>query len=75
MENARVQGERMGRGLAELAQRHPVIGDIRGRGLFYGIELVKNRETRAPLVPFGATPAQAAPMNAVTSAAWERGLF
>ncbi|MBW2348702.1 MAG: aminotransferase class III-fold pyridoxal phosphate-dependent enzyme [Deltaproteobacteria bacterium] len=50
--------ERMGRYLLEkaheLQERHPCIGDVRGLGLFVGLELVKNRRTRAPIIPVGA---------------------
>ena len=38
------------RAARELQEKHPSIGDVRGLGCFWGIELVKNRETREPLV-------------------------
>jgi len=38
----------------ELKEKHPCIGDVRGLGLFVGLELVKNRRTREPLMPVGA---------------------
>src|SRR5713101_72907 len=44
--NARVQGERLRAGLERLAKKHGVIGDIRGKGLFQGIEFVKNPATK-----------------------------
>merc|ERR1712113_884988 len=34
--------------LKKLAEKHEIIGDIRGRGMFIGIDLVKDRETREP---------------------------
>jgi 4-aminobutyrate aminotransferase-like enzyme len=47
-EHARVTGERLMAGLRQLAERHEAIGDVRGLGLFVGIELVRDRETREP---------------------------
>ncbi|MHB1557777.1 MAG: aminotransferase family protein [Isosphaeraceae bacterium] len=44
--NARAQGERLRRRLDELAVKYPVIGDVRGRGLFHAIEFVRDRATR-----------------------------
>jgi 4-aminobutyrate aminotransferase-like enzyme len=47
-ENARDVGARLLGGLRELADRHLPIGDVRGMGLFIGIEIVSDRETREP---------------------------
>jgi 4-aminobutyrate aminotransferase-like enzyme len=41
-----MQGERLRAGLVSLAEKHRVIGDIRGKGLFQGIEFVRDRATR-----------------------------
>ncbi len=50
--------EKMGRYLLdrsiELKDKHPCIGDVRGLGLFVGLELVINRKTREPIVPISA---------------------
>ncbi len=49
LSNTTAMGERLIRNLKELQQRHAVIGDVRGLGLFCGAELVQDRETREPV--------------------------
>ncbi|MDQ4078088.1 MAG: aminotransferase class III-fold pyridoxal phosphate-dependent enzyme, partial [Chloroflexota bacterium] len=49
IDNAARMGEVMERELAQLQVQHPSVGEYRGIGLFYVIDLVKNRETREPL--------------------------
>jgi 4-aminobutyrate aminotransferase-like enzyme len=51
-ERLQAHAERVGahllEGLRQLAERSPIVGDVRGSGLFVGVELVRNRETLAP---------------------------
>jgi len=48
MNRAHVLGERFKKGLNSLMQEHDLIGDVRGRGLFLGVEMVTNRSTLEP---------------------------
>jgi taurine--2-oxoglutarate transaminase len=75
VEHAAAIGEVLGDGLAGLADKHESIGEVRGLGLFYGVELVKDRETREPLVPFNASGDAVAPMAKIVRAALESGLY
>ena len=61
--------------LQAMAERHPSVGEVRGLGLFWAIELVSDAATRAPLVPFNASGADAAPMAAVAAACKRAGLW
>jgi taurine---2-oxoglutarate transaminase len=72
VENAAAQGEYLSGELPRLQERHPSIGDVRGLGLFWGLELVKDRGTRELLSPFNAT---SEPIQRLTKAAMERGLY
>jgi taurine---2-oxoglutarate transaminase len=61
--------------LPRLAGKHPSIGEVRGKGLFWGIELVRDRESREPLVPFNATGEALAPIGKLMKAALDKGLY
>ena len=56
IEHARHLGEFvLAPALEELASRHPIIGDVRGRGVFFALELVVDRATKEPLAPYGSS--------------------
>lgn len=52
---ARIGEEVIGPRLQKLKQAHPSVGDVRGMGVFWAIELVADRDTREPLAPYGQT--------------------
>ncbi len=56
LDNVNKVGKVLGEILEELKEKHPCIGDVRYIGLFSSIELVKDRETKEPLVPYGKDP-------------------
>ncbi|CAN2202449.1 GabT 4-aminobutyrate aminotransferase and related aminotransferases [Candidatus Nanopelagicaceae bacterium] len=73
VENAATLGEKVIKPLLEeLMAKHKVIGEIRGQGVFWALDLVTDRATRAPLAPYGASsPA----MNELVAACKKLGLF
>jgi taurine--2-oxoglutarate transaminase len=76
IEHARMLGnEVFGPDLQSLKARHPSVGDVRGLGVFWAVELVKNRETREMLVPYNASGEAAKPMNDVVAACKAKGLW
>ena len=69
---ARIGADVLGPGLRELAARHRSVGEVRGLGVFWAIELVADQQTREPLAPYGgSSPA----MNAVIAACKSGGLL
>jgi taurine---2-oxoglutarate transaminase len=73
VENAARLGEEVfGPTLAKLAEAHPSVGEVRGLGAFWALELVKDPATREPLAPYGGTSAA---MNETVAAAKAEGLL
>ncbi|MFE2045105.1 aspartate aminotransferase family protein [Streptomyces sp. NPDC059477] len=76
VENAARLGESVvGPALRELAERHACVGEVRGLGMFWALDLVKDKETREPLVPYNAAGEANAPMAAFTAAAKAGGIW
>jgi taurine--2-oxoglutarate transaminase len=76
VENAdRLGREVLGPGLREIAERHPIVGEVRGVGAFWALELVRDRATKEPLVPYNATGPANAPIAALAKACLTRGLL
>lgn len=61
--------------LKAMQARHASVGDVRGVGAFWAIELVRDRATREPLVSFNASGAADAPMVELAAACKRRGLW
>jgi len=69
---AKIGADVLGPGLRELAERHPVIGEVRGTAVFWALDLVSDRATREPLAPYGgSSPA----MTALVAECKARGLM
>ena len=73
IENARRIGDEVLRpGLEAMATAHPIIGDVRGLGVFFALDLVTDRATKEPLAPYGGTsPA----MSEIVAEARREGLL
>lgn len=72
IEKSRILGDRMINSLKDMQKKHPCIGDVRGKGLFATIELVKDRKTKEPMAPFnGGSPA----ISKIVSEAKNRGIM
>ena len=69
---ARLGEDVLGPGLRALAEKHEWIGEVRGTGAFWAIELVSDRATREPLAPYGGCSPE---MAAILGACQERGML
>jgi taurine---2-oxoglutarate transaminase len=71
---ARLGADILGPALMSLAEKHPSVGDVRGIGGLWTIELVRDRDTKEPIVQWGATGDANAPIAAFSGACFDRGL-
>ncbi|MER5869632.1 aspartate aminotransferase family protein [Streptomyces sp. NPDC002044] len=74
-QSARTGAELLGPGLRALAERHSSVGEVRGLGTFWALELVRDKETREPLVPYNAAGADNAPMAEFAAACKKGGIW
>jgi taurine--2-oxoglutarate transaminase len=73
VENAAFIGDEvLAPGLDLLVERHPSVGEVRGLGVFWAVELVKDKTTREPIAPYGGTSAA---MTELMTACKARGLL
>lgn len=73
LDNVNEVGNRiLGPGLRELADRFDLVGDVRGLGMFWGIDLVSDRATKEPIAPYGGSSPQ---MTALNAAARDQGIL
>ncbi|MGH7698264.1 MAG: aminotransferase class III-fold pyridoxal phosphate-dependent enzyme, partial [Candidatus Dormibacteria bacterium] len=61
--------------LERIRQRHPSVGEVRGRGLLWALDLVRDRDTREMLVPYNASGPANQPMTELAQACRQRGLW
>ncbi|MBW8687879.1 aminotransferase class III-fold pyridoxal phosphate-dependent enzyme [Chitinophaga rhizophila] len=73
--NAANMGQYIEQEIAAMRLHHPCIGDFRNTGLLGCIELVKNRETREPMVPFNARPEEMSIMNRLAARLKQLGMY
>jgi taurine---2-oxoglutarate transaminase len=75
MENAVAMGEVIRKETEAMKARHKSLGDARGIGLFWALELVKNKKTRDPLVKWNAMGADAAIAKEINKRLLEGGVY
>ncbi|MBX7081918.1 MAG: aminotransferase class III-fold pyridoxal phosphate-dependent enzyme [Nannocystaceae bacterium] len=76
IERARTVGETLGQRLRELAAKHPCVGEVRGLGMFWALELVRDRTTREPFAtPMDKVARKPMVIDAVTAKLMELGVF
>jgi taurine--2-oxoglutarate transaminase len=75
IENSRAMGEILKGELETLKSKHACIGDVRSIGLFASIEMVKNKKTKEPLVPYNAAGKAGKPAKEISDRLMSKGLY
>jgi taurine--2-oxoglutarate transaminase len=76
IQRAKVEGAKLGEKLKKLKDKHPCVGDVRGTGMFWAIDLTKNRQTKEPFCT-NVLKAQGVPtpIDAMGAELMKRGVF
>ena len=76
IERAAVTGKHLMEKALELKDKHPSVGDVRGKGLFVGMELVKNRRTKEPIQePLWEGPRPPTAKSKILAEAFQEGVY
>lgn len=76
LEKSKTLGEKLGQKLTALKAKHPSIGDVRGKGLFWAVDLTKNQKTREPLnTARDKVDRKPMTIDAITADLMKRGVF
>ncbi|MBN1485144.1 MAG: aminotransferase class III-fold pyridoxal phosphate-dependent enzyme [Chloroflexia bacterium] len=75
LEHCRRMETQLAEGLLALQLRHPALGQMRGIGLFWVLELVQDRQSRRPLAPWNAPPSELGLMRQLIHYLREHGLY
>jgi taurine--2-oxoglutarate transaminase len=75
IENSRLMGDLLASELEALKDKHACVGDVRSLGLMACLELVKNKKTREPLVPYGASGRTTTLSKEISKRLKQKGLF
>ena len=72
---AQIGAEVLGPALDDMKERHRSIGEVRGKGCLFAVELVKDRETKELLIPFAPNSQQARPMTELAAQIKSQGVW
>ena len=76
IERSREMGEKLGAKLKAIAEKHPSVGDVRGKGLFWALDLTRDRKTREPFgMPADKVAGNPLVVDAIARECFSKGVY